>query len=74
MATIVRERRWSKAQIAALSDSQLAHLNYDEMVTIVLVAELPVRNVERIQTMEGDTLVRLVYSARAYCRREAISG
>jgi hypothetical protein len=71
MATIVRERQWTKAQIAALSDSQLGHLNYDEMVRIVLVAEVPVSNVERIQTMEGDTLARLVYWARASCRRGA---
>jgi hypothetical protein len=53
---------------------QLVHLNYDEMVRIVLMADVPVRNVERIQTMEGDTLVRLVHLARACCRGEAISG
>ena len=64
MVTIVGERQWTKAQIASLSDSQLVHLNYDEMVRIVLMADVPVRNVERIQTMEGDTLVRLVHLAR----------
>jgi hypothetical protein len=65
MVTIVGERQWTKAQIASLSDSQLVHLNYDEMVRIVLMADVPVRNVERIQTMEGDTLVRLVHLAGA---------
>ena len=74
MMTIVGERKWTKAQIAGLSDSQLGHMNYDEMVRIVLMADVPVRNVERIQTMEGDTLVRLVHLAREGCRREAISG
>ena len=63
MVTIVGERQWTKAQIASLSDLQLVHLNYDEMVRIVLMADVPVRNVERIQTMEGDTLVRLVHLA-----------
>ena len=74
MVTIVGERQWTKAQIASLSDLQLVHLNYDEMVRIVLMADVPVRNVERIQTMEGDTLVRLVHLVRACCRRDAISG
>jgi hypothetical protein len=70
MATMVGESQWTKARIAGLSDSQLARMNYDEMVRIVLIADVPVRNVERIQTMEGDTLVRLVHLARAHCRRE----
>ena len=70
MATMVGESQWTKARIASLSDLQLARMNYDEMVRIVLIADVPVRNVERIQTMEGDTLVRLVHLARARCRRE----
>ncbi len=74
MMTIVGERKWTKAQIAGLSDSQSGHMNYDEMVRIVLIADVPVRNVERIHAMEGDTLVRLVHFAHACCRREAISG
>jgi hypothetical protein len=74
MATMVGESQWTKARIASLSDLQLARMNYDEMVRIVLIADVPVRNVEHIQTMEGDTLVRLVHFARAYCRRESLSG
>jgi hypothetical protein len=70
MIVIVGEGQWTKAQIAALSDSQLAQLNYDEMVKLVLTAGVPVHNVERIDTMEGDTLVRLVNWARVCCRRE----
>ena len=46
MATMVGESQWTKSQIAALSDSHLARLNYDEMVQLVLVAGIPVRNVE----------------------------
>jgi hypothetical protein len=73
MATIVGERQWTKAQIAALSDSQLAHMNYDEMVNLVLLAGVPVRNVECIRTMDGDTLMRLVNFARVSCRRESLA-
>jgi hypothetical protein len=72
MTMMVGESQWTKAQIANLSDLQLARMNYDEMVRIVLIADVPVRNVERIQTMEGDTLVRLVHLARARCRREPV--
>jgi hypothetical protein len=72
MATMVGESQWTKARIASLSDLQLARMNYDEMVKIVLIADVPVRNVERIQTMEGDTLVRLAHLARASCRRKPV--
>jgi hypothetical protein len=74
MAIMVGESQWTRAQIASLSDLQLARMNYDEMVRIVLIADVPVRNVEHIQTMEGDTLVRLLHFARACCRRENLSG
>jgi hypothetical protein len=73
MATMVGESQWTKSKIATLSDSQLACLNYDEMVKLVLVAGIPVRNVECIRTMEGDTLVRLVNFARVCCRRESLA-
>jgi hypothetical protein len=73
MAPTVGESQWTKSQIAALSDSQLARLNFDELVKLVLVAGIPVRNVECIHTMEGDTLVRLVHFARVCCRRESLA-
>jgi hypothetical protein len=64
--------QWTKSEIACLSDSQLARLNYDEMVKLVLVAGVPVRSVECLQSMEGDTLMRLVSLARTNCRRESV--
>ncbi len=70
MVAIVEGGQWTKSQIASLSDLQLARMNYDEMVELVLVAGVPVNNIERIHTMEGDTLVRLVNWARVCCRRE----
>lgn len=72
MTTMLGESLWTRNRIASLSDAQLAQLNFDEMVELVLVAGVPVRNVERIHTMEGDTLVRLVNFARACCRRESL--
>ncbi len=73
MATMIGESQWTRSRIASLSDLQLARLNFDEMVALVLVAGVPVRNVERIHTMEGETLVRLVNFARACCRRESLA-
>jgi hypothetical protein len=68
MATIVEKSPRTKSQIAALNDSQLAQLNYDEMVGIVLESGIPVRDIESVRSLEGDTLVRLVHCARQFCR------
>jgi hypothetical protein len=70
METIVGERQWTKAKIAALNDSQLAHSNFDELVRIVRESNVPVQHLAHIHTMEGDTVVRLAYWARQVCRRE----
>jgi hypothetical protein len=72
VVTIVGEKHWTKAQIAALSFSQVARLSYEEMVTIVLDAGVPMRDAEYVHTMEGDTLMRHVYWARECCRRETV--
>ena len=70
MVTIVGERQWTKARIAALNDSQLAHSNFDELVRIVRESNVPVHDLAHIHTMEGDTVMRLAYWARQVCRRE----
>jgi hypothetical protein len=67
MVTIVGRSQWTKEQIAALTNSQLAQLNYDEMVEIVLASGVPLRDFMHIRTMEGDALVRLVHWARQHC-------
>ena len=72
MATIVATRQWTKDRISALSDLQLALMDFDEMVEIVLASGVPVRNSERIHTIESDTLVRLVHWARQFCRGQTI--
>ena len=71
MAAIIDKSPWTKEQIGALSNSQLARLNYDEMVEIVLLSGVPLRNAEGVDTMESDALVRLVHWARQYCRGHA---
>ena len=56
-------------QIAELTDDQLARLNYDEMVRVILASGMSVRNVERIHTFEGVTVLRLARCARNFCRK-----
>jgi hypothetical protein len=67
MVTIAGRSQWNREQIAALTDSQLAHLNYDEMVEVVLASGVPTRDIAYVRTMESDALVRLVYWARQSC-------
>ena len=71
MAAIVHEKHWTKAQIAALSFSQVARLNYDEMVEVVLDSGVPMRDLDCVRTLEGDTLMRHVHWAIQCCRRES---
>jgi len=57
-----------KSDIAQLTNEDISRLNYDAMIEVVLASEMPVRNVERIQLFEGDTVVRLARMARDHCR------
>jgi hypothetical protein len=70
MPTIADEKHWTKGEIAALNFSQVAHLNYDQMVKVVLDSGVPVPNGECVHTMEGDTLMRHVNWAIQCCSRE----
>jgi hypothetical protein len=67
MATTVDKGHWTREQIAALDDRQLARLNYDELVEIVLASGVQVRDRQRVCTMESDALVRLAHVARRHC-------
>jgi hypothetical protein len=71
MVTVVSTKEWSREQIAALSNSQLAHLNYDEMVEVVLASGVPVRDAQSVRTIESDALVRLVHWSCQFCRSQA---
>ena len=70
MVTIADKSQWTKGQIAALSNSQLARFNLDEMVEIVRVSGAPLGDFERLRTIDGDALVRLVHCARQFCRSQ----
>lgn len=59
----------SKNRIASLTPREIAKLNFDEMVQVVISSEISVSHPERISEFEGDTLVRLVYTARSHCRQ-----
>jgi hypothetical protein len=68
MATATEQSHWTKERIAALDQSELARLNYDEMVEIVRASGIPLRDMHWVNTLESDVLVRLVHWARQSCR------
>jgi len=65
----VREVRLDRDQIAALSPRDIARLSYDEMCEIVETSAIPTVTRERLHELDGEALVRLVYMASEYCRR-----
>lgn len=58
-----------KSDIARMSNDELSRLNYDTMVELVLASELPVQDVKRIRSFEGETVSHLARMARDYCRQ-----
>ena len=68
MSTYAPSRTWTEVEIAALSPSDIAHLNYDEMKELVSVGQLAQIQSDRPQVTESDVLVRLVYALRQRCR------
>lgn len=60
--------RFTKSEIAALTPSDIAKLTYDETVEVVIASEISVRRIDQLRNVEGESLVRLVYSARRHCR------
>ena len=59
-----------KSDIARLSNEELSRLNYDAMVELVLASELPVQDVKRIHSFEGETVSNLARLARDHCRKQ----
>ena len=70
MAATITRARWSREQIAELSDVQLFRHSYDEMIEMVLDSGVPIRDPSSLRSMEGDALVRLVFWARQFCRTQ----
>jgi hypothetical protein len=61
-------RTWTEADIAALSPSDIAQLNYDEMLELLNAAQTVVARPDSRQITESEVLVRHVYALRQRCR------
>lgn len=70
MAAITPCHTWTEAEIAALSPSDIAQLNYDEMLELVSVAQPAQARSDAPQVTESEVLVRLVYALRQRCRNK----
>lgn len=68
MTTSVSHRTWTETDIAALTASDIAQLNYDEMVELLNVASTSFSRLDVSQVTESDILVRHVYALRQRCR------
>ncbi len=68
MSAIASCRTWTEAEIAALSPSDIAHLNYHEMLELVSTAQPSFWRRDAPQVTESDVLVRHVYALRQRCR------
>ena len=71
---ILENETLRKSDIARMSNDEISRLNYDAMVEIVLASELPVQNVNRIRSFEGETVSNLVRMARDHCRKSLAEG
>ncbi len=54
MAATITRARWSREQIAELSDVQLFRHSYDEMIEMVLDSGVPIRDPSSLRSMVGD--------------------
>ena len=70
MSAFASCRTWTDADIAALSPSDIAQLNYDEMLELISAAQSTHTPSNAPQVTESDVLVRLVYAYRQRCRSQ----
>jgi len=68
MTAIASCRAWTDAEIAALSPSDIARLNYDEMLELVAASKPTRARSDAPQVTESDIVVRHVYALRQRCR------
>jgi hypothetical protein len=68
MSAYAPSRTWTEAEIAALSPSDIAQLNYDEMVELIGTTQQAGIRRDAPQVTESDILVRHVYALRQRCR------
>ena len=60
----------TRNRIAALTPRDIARLSFDEMVEVVISSRITYNGPLPMDQLEGETLVRLVYSARNHCRTQ----
>ena len=70
MTTFASSRTWTDAEIAALSPSDIAQLNYDEMLELISAAQPTETRADGSRVTESAVLVRLVYALRQRCRNK----
>ena len=61
---------WTTERISSLSEREIGELRFDEMIGLVRSAGIRVPSRERLDVIESDALVRLVYMARVHCRKK----
>ncbi len=70
MPSTTSSQLWTDLEIAKLSSSDIAHLNYDEMQALVNSPRCLAARNDTVSITESDVLVRRVYALRERCRRE----
>ncbi len=73
MSAVASCRTWTEAEIAALSPSDIAQLNYHEMLELVSTALTSQAGHDISQVTESEILVRHVYALRQRCRSKSTS-
>jgi len=72
MTAIASCRTWTEPEIAALSPSDIARLNYDEMLELVSASQPARVRLDAAQVTEIAILVRHVYALRQRCRSKMV--
>ena len=72
MTAIAPYRTWTEAEIAALSPSDIAQLNYDEMLELVSASQSTPVRLDAPPVTESAILVPHVYALRQRCRSRMV--
>ncbi|MBI2479448.1 MAG: hypothetical protein HYV60_12690 [Planctomycetia bacterium] len=72
MSVFASCRTWTEVEIAALSPSDIARLNYDEMLELISAAQSGLMRPDGPHVTESNILVRHVYALRQRCRSKIV--
>lgn len=70
MATVTSSRTWTESEIAALSSTDIARLNYDEMLELIHQAQSSLVPGDASLVTESEVVVRHVYALWHRCRSQ----